>query len=96
MDSKEYQEEMDRAVLHAVYLCTMSCTDGDGLVLSPRWKELADKFDQYENSNNEFYRRDDDGLRIVFSGKEQEGIIFCETRDVLPLWCGSDITVKIP
>lgn len=99
MDSKEYQEEMDKAVLRAVYLCTMSCADGDGLVLSPRWKELADKFNAYENSNNEFHRWDDDvqnDVRIALFGKQQECVIFCETRDVIPSWRGSDITVKMP
>jgi hypothetical protein len=78
--------------------------DGEGYIISSRYKEIANLFEKYEEENNiiEQYKKNMYDNSIVFSSitNPEETIIFTKDRDGLPNYKGKvmtgDITVEIP
>ena len=88
---------LEYAVFTAVRLCVFSAGgDGDGLVISPRWKELANLFEGFEMAGEKwFVERLDCPGRVTFS-RGEESITFSNSREGLPDWYGAYIIVEVP
>ena len=83
-------------LFEVVKLFTLSAGgDGDGWVISERYRELANLFLVRENSTDPwFIERIDEENQVSFCHR-QESINFIKTEGQLPSWAG-DIIVRIP
>ena len=68
--------------------------DGDGWIISKRYKELADLFEVFESSNDRWFVRVADLEGVTSFENEHEAILFIDDSSKLPTWAG-DIVVKI-
>jgi len=75
--------------------------DGDGLVVSPEYKKLADMFQEYESQDGRKHfteRGDEDGISRFCAVDDQDCVTFCspERSQAMASWAGCDILVKVP
>ena len=75
--------------------------DGDGLVVSPEYKKLADLFQEYESQEGRGHftdRGDEEGIARFCGGDDQDCLTFCHpTRErAMAKWAGCDILVRVP
>jgi hypothetical protein len=86
-------ECMWQVVTRAIHRCG---GDGDGAVVSPNYRLLADAFQKYElEHDNHFVSRTDyDGYIVFGSLVDQDGLMFADNRDKLGSW-GISIIVEV-
>ena len=88
---------LEYAVFTAVRMWVFSAGgDGNGLVISPRWKELADHFEKWEKEIGQWFIGRYDAQYATEFFREQESVIFTGSREGLSESAGSDITIEIP
>ncbi len=68
--------------------------DGDGWIISERYRELADLFEMFENNNERWFTRSNHLDETISFENKQEAIFFVDSVNRLPEWAG-DIIVKI-
>ena len=88
--------DKDYLLFEAVRLFVLdSGGDGDGWIVSGRYRELADKFEAHEKQHEKkwFLNRQDGEGEVCFY-EQQESINFVTDMGKLPKWAG-DIIVQV-
>jgi len=67
--------------------------DGDGWIVSARYRELAEKFEAYEAMNGAWFIERSDERGIISFSRGQEGVYFVKGRTQTPNT--ADIIVEI-
>jgi len=67
--------------------------DGDGWIVSTRYRKLAEQFQAYEAENGAWFIERSDEREVISFSRGQEGIYFVKGRTQVPI--SADIIVEI-
>lgn len=68
--------------------------DGDGWIVSHRYKELAGIFREYENRIGKWFTDEQISDGCITFCRGQESVAFIDAREKMPAWAG-DIIVEL-